>query len=164
MQVASAAASKGDAQAARQALEDARAAADAQSPGQQQFRARLQIAAAYAQFEPSESFEIVESEIARLNELLDAAAAVEGFGQESFRDGELRPNYGYVWGEMVSLCTSALTALAPSDFERASAASKSFRRPDIRAAAELQLAQGVLSTMPRGGINVGERGRSPVSF
>ena len=150
MQIASLAASKGDAQAARQALEDARAVADAQSPDQQQFRARLQIAAAYAQFEPSESFEIVESEIARLNELLDAAAAIEGFGQESFKEGELRPQYGYVWGELVSLCTSALAALAPADFERASAAAKSFRRPDIRAAAELQLAQGILSRMPGG--------------
>ena len=150
MQIASAAASKGDAQAARHALEDARAVADAQPQGQQQSRARLQIAAAYAQFEPSESFEIVESEIARLNELLDAAAAIEGFGQEAFKDGELRPQYGYVWGEMVSLCTTALTALAPADFERASAAAKSFRRPDVRATAELQLAQGVLGTMVRG--------------
>jgi hypothetical protein len=170
MQVASAAASKGDARAARQALEDARAAADAQSPGQQQSRARLQIAEAYAQFEPSESFEIVESEIARLNELLDAAAAIEGFGQESFKDGELRPNYGYVWSEMVSLCTSALSALAPSDFERASAAAKSFRRPDVRAAAELQLAQGVLSTTAAAthdgevNVRVSERGRNRIAF
>lgn len=151
MQIASSAASKGDVQAARQSLEEARAVADAQSPGHQQFRALLQIAAAYAPLEPSESFEIVESEIARLNELLDAAAAIEGFGQESFKDGELRPQFGYVWGEMVSLCTSALSALAPADFERASAAAKSFRRPDIRAAAEMQLAQGILSTMTRGG-------------
>lgn len=164
MQIANAAASKGDAQAARQALEDARAVADAQPQGQQQSRARLQIAAAYSQLEPSESFEIVESEIARLNELLDAAAALEGFGQEAFKDGELRPQYGYVWSEMVSLCTTALTALAPADFERAGAAAKSFRRPDVRATAELQLAQGILNTMPRGDVNVNERGRSPVAF
>ncbi|HKG15029.1 MAG TPA: hypothetical protein VKB12_17020, partial [Pyrinomonadaceae bacterium] len=158
MQIASAASSKGDAEAARQALDDARAVADAQSPGQQQLRARLQIATAYAQFESSESFEMVESEIARLNELLDAAAAIEGFGQESFKDGELRPQYGYVWGEMVSLCSTALTALAPEDFERASAAAKSFRRPDIRASAGLQLAQGVLGALTRGDLQLRGRG------
>lgn len=158
MQIASAASAKGDAQAARQALDDARAVADAQSPGQQQFRARLQIATAYVQFEPSESFEIVETEIARLNELLDAAAAIEGFGQESFKEGELRPQYGYVWGEMVSLCSSALSALAPKDFERASAAAKSFRRPDIRATAELQLAQGVLGALTHGDSQMRGRG------
>ncbi|HVF42301.1 MAG TPA: hypothetical protein VM936_04790, partial [Pyrinomonadaceae bacterium] len=164
MQVATAAASRGDAQSARQALEEARAVADAQPPGQQQFRARLQIAAAYAQFEPSESFEIVESEVARLNELLDAAAALEGFGQEAFKDGELRPQYGYVWSEMVSLCTAALTALAPADFDRAGAAAKSFRRPDVRATAELQLAQGVLGTLTRGAINFSGRGKHSASF
>ena len=162
MQIVSAAMSKGDAQAARQALADARAVADAQTAGQQQFRARLQIAAAYSTLEPSESFEIVESEIAHLNELLDAAAAIEGFGQEAFKDGELRPQYGYVWGEMVSLCASTLAAVAPTDFERASAAAKSFRRADIRAAAQLQLAQGVLGTMTRGDLRM--RGGRPVAF
>jgi hypothetical protein len=170
MQIATAAAAKGDARAARQALEDVRAVADAQSPGQQQFSARLQLATAYAQFEPSESFEIVESEIARLNELLDAAEAIEGFGQESFKDGELRPQYGYVWGQMLSLCTSTLSALAPADFERASAAAKGFRRPDIRAAAELQLAQGVLSAMAAAAqegevnIRISGRGRNRIAF
>lgn len=149
MQLVTVASSKGDARVARQALDDARAASDAQSPGYQQFRARMQIAAAYAQFEPSQSFEMVESEIARLNELLDAAAAIEGFGQESFKEGELRPQYGYVWSELVSMCSSALTTLAPGDFERASAAAMSFRRPDVRAAAELQLAQGVLVALTR---------------
>lgn len=169
MQVANAAAAKGDKQATLQALEDVRVFADAQPPGQLQFRARLQAAGVYAQFEPSESFEIVESEVARLNELLDAAAMIEGFGQESFKDGELRPQYGYVWGEMVSLCTSTLSTLAPADFERASAAAKSFRRPDIRAIAELQLAQGILNaTAATSGrevnLSVGERGRHRGAF
>jgi hypothetical protein len=90
---------------------------------------------------------MVESGIARLNELLDNAAAIEGFGQDSFKDGELRPQYGYVWSEMVSLCTNALASLAPADFERASAAAKSFRRADVRVAAEMQLAQGVLNSL-----------------
>lgn len=170
MQVANAAAAKGDKQATLQALEDVRTFADAQPPGQLQFRARLQAAGVYAQFEPSESFEIVESEVARLNELLDAAAAIEGFGQESFKDGELRPQYGYVWGEMVSLCASTLSTLAPTDFERASAAVKSFRRPDIRAIAELQLAQGVLNATAvttnerEVKLRVSERGRHRIAF
>jgi hypothetical protein len=149
MQIASVAQAKGDAREARQALDDARAFAPSQASGQQQFRAQMQLAAAYAPFEPGQSFEMVESGIARLNELLDNAAAIEGFGQESFKDGELRPQYGYVWSEMVSLCTNALASLAPSDFERASAAAKSFRRADVRAAAEMQLAQSVLNSLSR---------------
>jgi hypothetical protein len=158
MQIASAAQSKGDAQAARQALDDARAVASSQASGQQQFRAQLQIANAYAPFEPVESFEMVESGIARLNELLDNAAAIEGFGQESFKDGELRPQYGYVWSEMVSLCTTALATLAPADFERASVAAKSFRRADVRVVAEMQLAQSVLSSLSRSDFQMKRRG------
>ena len=158
MQIASNAQAKGDAREARQALDDARALASSQASGQHQFRAQLQLAAAYAPFEPGESFEMVESGIARLNELLDNAAAIEGFGQESFKDGELRPQYGYVWSEMVSLCANALASLAPSDFERASAAAKSFRRADVRAMAEMQLAQSVLNSVSRSEFQMKRRG------
>lgn len=158
MQISAAAQAKGDAREARQALDEARAVASAQAAGQQQFRAQLQIAAAYAPFEPGQSFEMVESGIARLNELLDNAAALEGFGQESFRDGELRSQYGYVWSEMVSLCANALSSLAPTDFERASNAAKSFRRADVRAMAELQLAQGVLNSLGRAEFQTRRRG------
>ncbi len=158
MQIASAAQAKGDAREARQSLDDARALVSSQASGQQQFRAQLQLAAAYASFEPGQSFEMVESGIARLNELLDNAAAIEGFGQESFKDGELRPQYGYVWSEMVSLCTNALAALAPSDFDRASAAAKSFRRADVRAAAEMQLAQSVLNSLSRSELQTNRKG------
>ena len=41
--------------------------------------------------DPNQSFEMIESSIARLNELLESAAALEGFGQETFKEGELRP-------------------------------------------------------------------------
>ena len=165
MQIASAAFSKGEAKAALSALEEARALANAQPGGMQQFNTQLQIATAYAPLDAGESFEMVESSVARLNELLDAAASLEGFGQESFKEGELRPQYGYAWNEMVGQCAAALAALAPADFERASAAAKSFRRADVRASAELQLAQRILSTMPpQGEIPVSGRGVNSVSF
>jgi hypothetical protein len=147
MQIAGAALSKNDAKAARQALDEARSLAASQPGGLQQFNTQLQVAAAYSQLDAGESFEMVESSVARLNELLDAAASLEGFGQDSFKEGELRPQYGYAWNEMVNQCTATLAALAPADFERASAAAKSFRRADVRASAELQLAERVLGML-----------------
>jgi hypothetical protein len=164
MQIASVAFSKGDAQAARQALDDARLVASAEASGPQQFRAQLQVAQAYAPLDSGQSFEMVESAIARLNELLDAAATLEGFGQDMFKDGELRPQYGYVWGELVGQCAGTLAALAPKDFDRASADAKSFRRMDVRAAAELQLAQGLLMALPRVGLPIQGRGRNLISI
>lgn len=164
MQIASFASSKGDAQAARQALDDARLVASAEASGPQQFGAQLQVAQAYAPLDPGQSFEMVESAIARLNELLDAAATLEGFGQDMFKDGELRSQNGYVWGELVGQCAGTLVALAPKDFDRANADAKSFRRMDVRAAAELQLAQGLLLSLPRGELQIRERGRSLINF
>jgi hypothetical protein len=164
MQIASVAFSKGDSQAARQALDDARMVAASEAVGPQQFHAQLQVAQAYAQLDSGESFEMVESAIARLNELLDAAAVLEGFGQDMFKDGELRPQYGYVWGELVGQCAGTLAALAPKDFDRASADAKSFRRMDVRASAELQLAQGLLMASPRGELQIRERGRNLISI
>jgi hypothetical protein len=139
----------GDAQTARQALEDARAFVEAQTRGQQQFNYRLQVADAYARIDPAAAFELVESAVARVDELLDAAVVLDGFGQESFREGELRPHGqgGYTWHELIGRCAQTLTALAPSDFERARAAASKFRRADARAAAQLALASNLLNRL-----------------
>jgi hypothetical protein len=165
MQIAEVARWKGDARAARQLLEEARALVPAQASGTQQFMSQLQLAVVYAQVDAGESFEMVESAVARLNELLDAAASLEGFGQESFREGELKSQNGYVWNDLVSQCATALTTLAPSDFERASADAAAFRRADARVYARMQLAQGLLRSLAQsnqsqnGGLPVQGRGR-----
>ncbi len=137
----------GDKQNARQALEDARGLIDAQTRGQQQFRYRLQVANAYAQFDTAAAFDAVESAVVRLDELLEAAAVVDGFFMEAFKDGELKPQ-GYMWAEMVSQCAQTLSLLARADFERASSAGKKFRRPEARTLAQLVIAQSLLATLP----------------
>ncbi|HYY98293.1 MAG TPA: hypothetical protein VE642_06870, partial [Pyrinomonadaceae bacterium] len=53
-------------------------------------------------------------------------------------------------------------ALAPGDFERASADAKSFRRAEVRAAAELHLAQSVLGSMPQVQSNQKGEGEVPL--
>jgi len=153
MQIASAAFSKGDTKTAIQMLEEARSLVSAQPGSFQQFNVQMQIATAYAQMDTNESFEMVEASVGRLNELLDTAASLEGFGQETFKDGELRPQYGYAWSELVNQCAATLALLAPTDFERASNTAKSFRRADARAYAELQLAQRVLTALSQNDFN-----------
>ena len=167
LQIAGQASAAGDRQTARQLLEEARGLVEGQSSGYQQFSYRLQVAAAYAQFDPATSFEVVESAIARLDELLDAASVVDGFGQESFREGELRPQGGYMWNELINQCAQTLTTLSRSDFERASADAKKFRRAEARTTAELTLAQNILNGLtpaqsrkyagPRRGYGFGKR-------
>jgi len=148
LQIAGRAATAGDAEAARQVLEEARGLVESQTRGQQQFAYRLQVANAYMQFDADASFEVAESAVGRLDGLLDAAEVLDGFGQESFREGELRPQGGYIWNELINQCAQTLALLARADFERAAAAAKKFRRPEARVGAQLLLAQHVLGGLP----------------
>jgi hypothetical protein len=148
LQIAGRAAAAGDAETARPALEDARGIVESQTRGQQQFGYRLQVANAYVQFDADASFEVAESAVGRLDGLLDAAEVLDGFGQESFREGELRPQGGYIWNELINQCAQTLALLARADFERAAAAAKKFRRPEARTSARLVLAQNLLGGFP----------------
>ena len=144
MQIATQAVGAGDKQTARQVLEEVRALAETQTRGHQQFHYRLQVAEVYTRFDTAAAFEVVESAIFRLDELIDAALVLDGFGQDAFREGELRPQGGYLWTDLINRCAMTLAALAPTDFERASADAAKFRRLDARTTAQLMLAATVL--------------------
>ena len=161
VQIAGAASSKGDRATALQLLAQARGMLEGQARGQMQFNAWLQVASAYAPLDAETSFTMVETAIGQLNELLDAGALVNGFGQEPFKDGELRWQSGYPWSDMVVQCAAALASVAPSDFERARADVKSLRRADARTSAQLTLAQNLLNTFaPRRPPMMPYRGRA----
>ena len=144
LQVAERAAAAGEAETARQMLEEARAVAESQTRGQQQFAYRLQVAAAYMRFDVGASFEVTEAAVGRLNELLDAAEALDGFGHESFKEGELRAQ-GYVWTDLLNQCGQTLGLLARADLERAAAVAKRLRRPEARINVRLVVAQSLLN-------------------
>lgn len=148
LQIAGRASAAGDVETARQVLEEARGLVESQTRGQQQFSYRLQVANAYVQFDADASFDVVESAVGRLDGLLEAAETLDGFGQESFREGELRPQGGYIWNDLINQCAQTLALLARADFERAAAAAKKFRRPEARINAQLILAQNVLGGFP----------------
>jgi hypothetical protein len=148
LQIAGRAAAAGDAETARQVLDEARGLIESQTRGQQQFGYRLQVANAYAQFDADASFEMVESAVGRLDSLIDAAEVLDGFGQDAFKEGELKPQGGYIWNEMINQCAQTLALLARADFERAAATAKKFRRPEARTSAQLILAQTVFAGLP----------------
>ena len=145
VQLASAAAQRGDEKVARQLLEEARDQTGGRAENYGQFSAQLQIARAYATLDPARSFEIIEAAIDRLNELIAAAAVLNGFAQDSFKDGELRPQGGYMWNELIQNCAGSLAVLANTDFDRALSSVARFQRGDARLLARLWIAQGLLS-------------------
>lgn len=134
---------------ARQLLDEAwNTLGGARARNHSQFSAQLQIAQAYATHEPGRAFEIVEASIEQLNELLAAAATLNGFGQEAFQDDELKLQNGYPWSQFVEQCAQELSTLSRADYERARRAADKFQRHDARLLARLGVARGILLASP----------------
>lgn len=110
-----------------------------------QFSSQLQIARAYSAVEPGQGFFILDDLAQQLNDLLAAAAAVDGFGPDCFREGELKPFAGNMWGELVRQYGEELAGLAPLDVERAFAIAQKFQKDEVRVSVSLRLAGRVLS-------------------
>lgn len=148
IQIANAARTKGDMQTARQLLDEARGLIAGRAQNHAQFYTAIDLASAYAQFDANEAFSVIEMSVGQLNELLDAAAVLNGFGQDAFKDGELKAMGGHMWNDLIRRCASELAVLAPANFERARNIARSFERPDARAMAQLLLAQNLLGGTP----------------
>ncbi len=147
-------------QAARQLVDEAANLLSGRAQNAEQFSLQLQIAQAYVALAPARAFEIVETRIDQLNELIAAAAVVDGFGQEQFEQDELRGQGGYMWRSLIEQCGGTLTTLARVDFARARADADRFQRPEARLQARLAVVQSVLSEQP----TIKGRGRNIISF
>ncbi|MGH9943828.1 MAG: hypothetical protein ACRD9R_15900 [Pyrinomonadaceae bacterium] len=129
---------------ARQLVEEAWNAVGGRPRNGAQLSAQLQIAQAYAPRDPGRAFEIIEGCVEHLNRLLDAAATLNGFGQEAFQDDELKLHTGYPWNQFVDQLSQELGELGRVDFARARAAADKFQRLDARLLARLGVARAVL--------------------
>jgi hypothetical protein len=109
-----------------------------------QFSAQLRIVRAFSAVEPKQSFALLDDLANQLNDLLAAAATVDGFGPDCFRDGELKSFVGNMWGELVKQFGEELAALAPEDFERAQSIAQKFQKDEVRIFMSLRIAERVL--------------------
>jgi hypothetical protein len=125
-------------------VDEAAALISGRAQNMEQFAAQLQIAQVYTWVAPARAFEIVEARIEQLNELIAAAAIVDGFGQQQFEQDELRLQGGYMWNSLIDQCSNTLAGLARVDFERARAAADKFQHLEARLPARLAIARGVL--------------------
>ncbi|HEY0098967.1 MAG TPA: hypothetical protein VGB76_08430 [Pyrinomonadaceae bacterium] len=135
---------KGNQKGALGFLDDAWMLVQGRAKGQLQFNQQLVLAQVYARLAPARAFEIVEASITHLNELVGAAAVLDGFGQEAFAQDELKVRDGHVWNALVAQCGETLAALAPVDFEHARSAAERFQRPELRLQARLAVVRGIL--------------------
>ncbi|HEX8139228.1 MAG TPA: hypothetical protein VF544_16815 [Pyrinomonadaceae bacterium] len=119
---------------------------------QEQMNALFQIAHAYMRFDPKRGFEIVEPLVGQFNEMGEAAVALNGFGQEFFRQGELVMQNGNMLGVIASQLTATLATLSAADFDRARAAADRLQRPEVRLFAYLTIAQSAVNQRSNEGV------------
>jgi hypothetical protein len=124
-------------------LEQARSmlSPSAQADNQEQMNALCEIARAFSRYDSRRAFEIVEPLLDQFNEMSTAAAALNGFGQEYFQDGELIMQNGNSVANAANQLTQALGTLSTGNFDRAKAAADRVQRPEVRLTAYLVIAQ-----------------------
>lgn len=131
-----------------QLLEEAKQIADHRATDYDHFEQQLKVAHAFASVAPARSFEVIEPGINQLNDLLSAAAVLNGFETNVLRDGELPLQGGSGLTATVSRFGEELAFLARSDFGRAESLAGRFQSAETRTLARLSIVQGLLGVQP----------------
>jgi hypothetical protein len=129
---------------ALQLLDEARGLVSRRANNYSQLEAQIKVAQAYEAVEPARSFETLEPGINQINELLSAAALLNGFEVNIFRDGELPLQGGGSLNAIVTRYGTELASLAKIDFERAQTTTERFQLAEPRVLARLAMVRGVL--------------------
>lgn len=127
-----------------QLLEEARQMTNHRATSYEQFDWQLKVARAFASVDPARSFEVLDPGISQLNELLSAAAVLNGFEISMFREGEMSLQGGSGLTSMVQRFGQELGALAHKDLERAETLAGRFQYAEARIMARLAIVQGLL--------------------
>lgn len=109
---------------------------------------RLSLATSYCAQGSDRGLDIVQSEIPKLNELVDAAVKLDGFDTTYLRDGEWNMSANGSIGSILTVLAQSTGYFAACDPDRALSLTAQFERPEIRMMAQLKLAQGILAGPP----------------
>ena len=91
---------------------------------------------------------MIEPLIAKFNELVAAAAKLDGFDNRYLRDNEWNMTGEGGVGSLLTLMADNAHYFAWFDFDRSVVLCSQFERPEIRMMAQLKLAQGILNGPP----------------
>ena len=113
-----------------------------------QLRAQLRLAQAYSRLDRDEAFAILQPLIVKLNELLAAAAVLDGIDFRYLKDGEWEMPGANNLGAIVNILDQTLANLGRADFDRARKLADQLERPEVRTMIEIDLAQVTLGGKP----------------
>ncbi|HEU4931601.1 MAG TPA: hypothetical protein VFT48_05945, partial [Pyrinomonadaceae bacterium] len=107
------------------------------------------LASLYCMEKSDRGFTMMESQMPKLNELVDAAVKLDGFDTHYIRDGEWNMSASGDLGELLTWLSSNAAYFAWCDFDRAVNLAAQFERSEIRMMAQLKLAQGIVGGPPK---------------
>ncbi len=149
---------------ALQLLEEAKQMTTRRASSYEHFEQQLKVAHAFATVDPARSFEVLDPGISQLNELLSAAAVLNGFEINMFRDGEMAIQGGNGLTSTINRYGQELAVLARSDFERADMLAGRFQFAESRIMTRLAIVQGLLGIRPGGGTRMNVMGNVGETF
>lgn len=103
------------------------------------------LAMSYCKEGSDRGLDIVESQIPKLNELIDAAVKLDGFDTRYLRDGEWNMSANGRVGSLLTVLSANAADFASCDFDRALSLAAQFDRTEIRMMAQVKLAQAILA-------------------
>ena len=110
----------------------------------EQLQNKLQVIRVLGASDPARTFELLQSGIDQLNELISAAATLNGFEVEMFVTNEMPLPGNSQLGAIVVQYGQELALLAKSDFRRAMAAAEQFQYPEASLFARLSIVEAAL--------------------
>ena len=122
---------------------------DTMRPGGEQLNMQIVLAVSYSIFNSNRGIVMIESLIPRLNELVGAAAKLDGYESHHLRDGEWNMSAEGPLGMLLTHMSQSASYFAWCDFDRAVSVAGQFERPELRLMAQLKLAQGILAGRPK---------------
>jgi hypothetical protein len=131
-------------------LDDARTLVSKRATSYKEFEDQLKVVDAFASLDSKRSFELLELGIGQLNELLSAAAVLNGFEIDIFKEGELSLKADSDLVSMVSRYGQELASLAKIDFDHARMTADRFQLTEPRLNAKLSIVQNILGGQTAG--------------
>jgi hypothetical protein len=164
LRTASAVAAEGDKKAALELLNEAKIILASSPQSAAQLNGRVRLAQAYLKLDPDQTFSVLQPLIIKLNELVAAAAVLDGIDFQYLKDGEwVMPGTNNL-GNVINSLDQTLAALGQIDFDRARSLADQIERPEVRVLVEIDLAQITLGGKPMNLQMFGGRGMSGSAF
>ena len=148
IRMAGEAAASGDKKGGLDLLNEAKAIVASTPQSAAQLNAQLRLAQAYLKADPDQSFALLQPLITKLNELVAAAALLDGIDFRYLSDGEWQMPGASNLGGLVNALDLTLAGLGLTDFDRARALADQIARPEMRVLIEIDLAQTALGIKP----------------